>query len=349
MKQRTINKPITLKGTGLHTGNETEMILEPAPPGSGITFFRSDLPNCPMIKAVAENVTDIKRGTTISVGDVRIHTVEHILSAFAGLNIFNVNARVRGNEPPALDGSSRLLVEEIMKVGICEYEEEQPCFVADKFYEINQDDRRIMVVPHKDLMVSLTIDYAHPKIMVQHMDYCNSPEAFFKEITGARTFGFMSDYEALKEKGQALGASFDNTIALDQNSILNPDQVRFPDEFVRHKILDILGDLCLLGRPLLGHVIAFKTGHAHNVMLVRKLRETLLQEQHKVCLDINEIKKILPHRYPFLMVDRIIEIQAGKRATGIKNVTINEAFFNGHYPVRPVMPGVLIVEALAQV
>lgn len=348
MKQKTIKEPIKLSGKGLHTGNLTEVIFEPAPPDSGVKFIRMDLPGQPEIKALVENVIDIERGTTLGCGEVKVHTVEHVLSAFAGMNIYNVNVKISGNEPPALDGSSRPFVEAILKSGIHESDVEQPVFKVEKFYEVTKNDKKILIIPHKSLRVSFTIDYPHPKITVQHVDFESSEAGFIEEINGARTFGFVSDYDELKKKGQALGASLENTVALSEDKILNPD-LRYPDEFVRHKVLDVLGDLYLLGLPIIGHVIAFKTGHAHNVQLVKQLRTDLLGRKNMVNWNINDIKKILPHRFPFLLIDRIIEIVDGKKAVGIKNVTANESFFNGHFPQQPVMPGVLIIEAMAQV
>lgn len=348
MKQKTIAKPFKLSGIGIHTGNYCEIQFEPAPAGKGVVFIREDLEEKTEIPAKIENAVDVARGTILGMGNARVHTVEHVLSALAGLGIYNAIIRVNSNEPPALDGSSKPYVEAIKKAGIKELDEEQDFYKVKKVFSINKNDKKIILTPGNGQMISFTIEYDHPKIMTQSINIDINPDVFCNEIMGARTFGFFSDYEKLKENGHALGASLENTVALDHDKVMN-SALRYDDEFVRHKVLDVLGDIFLLGKPVKGHIIAFKTGHMENIELMRIVQKDILEEKSAVDWRIDKIKKILPHRYPFLLVDRIVEIVEGKSARGYKNITSNDSFFNGHFPQRPVMPGVLITEALAQV
>jgi len=348
MNQKTIAKSFTLVGKGIHTGNECEVTFELAPIDHGVLFIREDLEGKPGIEAIIENAVDVARGTILGIGDAKIHTVEHVLSALAGLGIYNIIIKIKGNEPPALDGSSKPYVDAILKAGIKELDKEQEFYKVEKVFTISDKDKKILLVPANTQRVSFTIEYDHPIINTQYINTDINPDVFCKEIMSARTFGFVSDYDRLKEKGQALGASLENTVALDKEKVIN-DELRYDDEFVRHKVLDVLGDLFLLGKPIKGHIIAFKTGHLENIKLVKKVKDEIIKDNSKVDWRIDKIKEILPHRHPFLLVDRIIEIVEGKKAVGYKNVTVNDSFFNGHFPQRPVMPGVLITEALAQV
>lgn len=348
MKQRTVKQPVMFEGKGLHKGQNSKLIFKPSPPNNGVRFIMMDLPDKPVIEANVENVIDVKRGTILGYNGIKIYTVEHIFSALSGLGIYNLDIEMYGNEPPALDGSSKPFAEGILKAGIKELDTEQKEIKISKYLEVIKGDKKISVIPHNNYRISFTIDYDHPFINRQSIDIEITPEIFKKEIMGARTFGFMSDYETLKKAGQALGANLENTIALEKDNILNSD-LRFKDEFVRHKVLDVMGDFFLLGGPLKGHIIGYKTGHLHNIELIKKIHTELKNQKYEINWDILKIKKILPHRYPFLLVDKIVLIEPGKRAVGIKNVSINEYFFNGHFPQQPIMPGVLIIEALAQV
>ncbi|MFA7578112.1 MAG: UDP-3-O-acyl-N-acetylglucosamine deacetylase, partial [Candidatus Muiribacteriota bacterium] len=335
---------------GVHTGNMVEANLKPAKADNGIRFIRKDIEPEVAIKADINNVSDVLRGTALKSGDVEIFTVEHVLAACAGLGIYNMDIELSSNEFPVGDGSSKLMVELIEKVGIVELDEEQPCFEVKDIVEVCSDDTYIIIKPCKDFKVSFTINYDHPMIKSQYLELVVDENSFKNEIMFARTFGFYRDYEKLKNQKKAGGSSLENTVGLDETSVLNKEGLRAEDEFVRHKILDLIGDFSLLGMPLKAHVIAVKGGHALNVNAVNKLKEQYKNyKMMEISYDIDEIKKIIPHRYPFLLVDKIIGVIEGERAIGIKNVTMNEEFFQGHFPVKPVMPGVLIIEALAQV
>jgi len=350
MKQKTLGNEVRVSGIGVHTGNNIEAILKPAKAGSGITFVRKDMEADIRIKADIDNVDDVVRGTALKSDGFEVYTVEHILAACAGLGIFNVDIEINSNEFPVADGSSEQFVKLIREAGIKELDEEQEVFEIRETISVADEDTVIIIKPHDEFKISFTIDYDHPVIGSQYLSLPVNEETFTNEIMFARTFGFYRDYEKLKSQRKAAGSSLENTIGLDEEKVLNEDGLRVPDEFVRHKILDIIGDLSLLGMPIKGHVIAVKVGHALNVEATRRLRKDYIEfRMRQNTFDIDDIKKILPHRYPFLLVDRIIGMEDGKRAIGIKNVTVNEEFFNGHFPVRPVMPGVLITEALAQV
>ncbi|PLX18727.1 MAG: 3-hydroxyacyl-[acyl-carrier-protein] dehydratase FabZ [Candidatus Muiribacterium halophilum] len=350
MKQKTLGNEVRISGIGVHTGNNIEAILKPAKAGSGITFVRKDLDPCIRIKADIDNVDDVIRGTALKSEGFEVYTVEHVLAACAGLGIFNVDIEINSNEFPVADGSSKHFVELIREAGIKELDEEQEVFDVTETISVVKDDTVIIIKPHNEFKISFTIDYDHPVIGSQYLSIPINEKTFTEEIMFARTFGFYRDYEKLKSQSKAAGSSLENTIGLDDQQVLNEDGLRAPNEFVRHKILDMIGDLSLMGMPIRGHVVAVKVGHALNVEAARLLRKAYKKfKMSQNTFNINDIKKILPHRYPFLLVDRIVGIEDGKKAIGLKNVTVNEEFFNGHFPSRPVMPGVLIIEALAQV
>lgn len=349
----------------MHTGNLTTITFKPAPPESGITFYRTDLPGRPEIRADIDHVVDVSRGTTIGINGVRIGTVEHVLAAICGLGIDNMDIELDGNETPNGDGSSLPFIHTLKKARVVEQEAERKYIKIVEPMYYRHGDVTLSVLPAEELRVTLTASYDHIAIGTQYASFTITPEVFEKEIAPARTFCFLREVKMLQEQGLIKGGSLENAVVIGDEAILN-DDLRYPDEPVRHKVLDLLGDMFLLGRPLKGHVVAVKPGHARNVAFSRQIKRRLLnghakprlreaetkmpeKPKHAKTLDVNVIMKVLPHRYPFLLVDRILAYEPNKRVVGIKNVTVNEPFFQGHWPGFPVMPGVLIIEVMAQV
>ena len=363
-KQKTIQNEVILSGVGLHTANKVSITLKPAPAGSGVKFIRTDLPERPEIKAVADNVVSLApspRRTSIGQKNLQLHTVEHLLSALSGLGIDNVIIEMNNEEAPGMDGSGLNFVEAIKNAGIKEQELERQVFSIKDPIFIEDGSSSIMVLPGSEFKVSYTLDYNHQYLKTEYFEINITADSFCKEIAPARTFCLEEEAQALQKQGVGLGANFDNTLVVGKEGVIK-NKLRFENEFVRHKILDLIGDLYLLGCPIRGHVIAIRSGHSLNMKLAKKIQQQ--REKYSQAgiansvqyvpadnqpIDINEIKKILPHREPFLFVDRILSLEKGKKAVGIKNVTINDYFFKGHFPAKPVMPGVLIVEAMAQV
>lgn len=363
-KQRTIAKNATLSGVGLHTGSVCTATFKPAPPNSGIVFYRIDLPGKPAIPANVDNVVDVSRGTTIATGDARVHTVEHALSAMVGLGIDNLIVELDNDEIPNGDGSALPALLPLKEAGIVEQDAEREYITVDHPVYYRQDDVTLSILPSDELRVSMTIAYDHVAIGTQYASFVVNEESFEKEIAPARTFCFLREVKMLQDAGLIKGGSLESAIVIGDDAILNED-LRFSDEFVRHKILDLIGDMYLLGRPIKGHIVGVKGGHEKNVLFSKQIKKVYANgngrpprplKDYKVsgtrpapALDVNKIMKILPHRYPFLLVDRILTFEPFKSVTGIKNVTVNEPFFQGHWPDVPVMPGVLIIEAMAQV
>ncbi len=350
--QRTIARETSYEGIGLHTGLNVKITFLPAPVNHGVVFVRTDVEEKPVITATIENVTDVFRGTTIGCGEFKIHTVEHVLCALAGLGISNILIMINAKEPPAVDGSAFTFVKLLEESGIVEQNEKTNQFSIGEPMQINEGAKQLIALPCDTFKISFTIDYDNPVIGTQYAQFEINEGTFKKEIMSARTFGFTQEVEELRKQGLALGGDLTNAIVVGDNGILN-ENLRYEDEFVRHKILDLVGDLFLTGLSLKGHFVAIKSGHALNVKLASLIKKKYMEQKQAVktpaTLNIMQIIKIMPHRYPFLLVDKITEIRDGKGAVGVKNVTINEHFFTGHFPVQPVMPGVLIVEALAQV
>ncbi len=357
--QKTIAKPVSYSGIALHTGNRAKITFKPAPANYGVVFIRTDLNPPVTIKADIAHVVSTARGTNLGVGDVRVHTVEHVLASLMGFGVDNLIIEMDANEPPVGDGSALPFVGMLKEAGIVEQNVARDfCFFREPvwFYD---DAGTLIELPANELRFSCTIDFNHPKLQSQYLSLLITPEIFEKEIAPARTFCFYHEVQALQDKGLIKGGSLDNAVVVGDDAIFSKEDLRFPNEFVRHKMLDIMGDLFLLGRPFKAHIIAVKSGHELNVKLGRQLWPAVQKRVAaapvaqsaaaiETYLDIHRIKQILPHRYPFLLVDRILETDNEKRIVGLKNLTANEEFFNGHFPNMPVMPGVLQLEAMAQ-
>jgi UDP-3-O-[3-hydroxymyristoyl] N-acetylglucosamine deacetylase/3-hydroxyacyl-[acyl-carrier-protein] dehydratase len=325
------------------------MALHPAPAGTGIVFRRLDMAHAPEIAATVENVVEVERGTVIARDDVRVRTVEHVLAAAMGLGIDNLVIELDGEEPPAGDGSAEPFRRLIQEAGIEVQDAEASVWECSTPFVLEEGASRYAVCPDDRFVVSATIEFPHPLIKRQHASHAIAPEGFGVEVAPARTFGFYEDAEKLRATGLARGAGLDNTVVLTAEGLYEGVELRYPDEFVRHKILDILGDLALLGQRLKAQIVAERPGHRGNIALARAIAERARRQKTAQRIDIAQIFRILPHRYPFLLVDRVTEYERANRIVGIKNVTINEPFFVGHFPGLPIMPGVLIIEAMAQV
>ncbi|MEA1963876.1 MAG: bifunctional UDP-3-O-[3-hydroxymyristoyl] N-acetylglucosamine deacetylase/3-hydroxyacyl-ACP dehydratase [Candidatus Aerophobetes bacterium] len=344
--QKTIKNSISYKGIGLHTGKEVTLTFQPAPPYQGVVFVREDLPNSPKVEARVNKAVSNTRGTAIGKGEVKVCTIEHILAALSGLGIDNINIKMNGEEIPAGDGSALPFVRLIQEAEVMEQSIPRDFFKVEKPLWIEEGDRRLIVLPDDNLRISYTVDFPRSPLKSQFAEFTITEETFIQEIAPSRTFGFMEEIEELRKKNLVQGGSLENAVVIDEKGVINKEGLRFLNEPVRHKILDLIGDLYLLGRPIKAHILAVKSGHLFNVKLVQRLEE--LKNVEKVSLDIRAIERILPHRYPFLLVDKILEL-GKKEIVGVKNFTVNEPFFGGHFPGHPIVPGALIIEAMAQV
>lgn len=359
-KQRTLAKSASLSGPALHTGNNVTLTLHPAAENTGYVFRRTDLKDEPTIRAIVDNVKHVERATTIGEGNIKVQTVEHVLSALRGMGVDNAVIAMDSNEPPICDGSSAPYVDLITKAGIVEQSSRRDYFEVRTPVWVRSEDGGVAVaLPCDGFEVSCT-NVTHTGFHTQFARFRMKAGSYEKEVAPARTFVFYEEVAPLMEKGLIKGGSLENAVVIRGETILTREPARFPNEFARHKVLDIMGDLALFSKPLRAHVVAVRTGHALNVELSRALmRELKFRDAQRfpvehiprgeTGLDIHEIMQILPHRYPFVMVDRIVRFEGDTKAVGLKNITINEPFFQGHFPGHPVMPGVLQIEAMAQV
>jgi UDP-3-O-[3-hydroxymyristoyl] N-acetylglucosamine deacetylase/3-hydroxyacyl-[acyl-carrier-protein] dehydratase len=382
-KQHTLSQSINISGTGLHTGILVDMTLHPANPGFGIQFQRVDLPNQPVIKADCDLVTDTSRGTTLQVGDAKVSTVEHILAALVGLGVDNLLIELNGPEIPIMDGSSTPFIEAIEKVGVLEQDAAKAWYSIDENIFHYDEDKRVEMValPALDYQITTLIDFNSPVLGTQHAAL-KTIKDFKSEIGPCRTFCFLHELETLLEHDLIKGGDINNAIVVVDKPVtdeemgrlakvfkrdkievksegyLNNLELRFPNEPARHKLLDVVGDLALIGYPIKARIIANRPGHSSNVEFAKKIKQYIKKNKNikdvpvydpsaTPVYTLEQIEKTLPHRHPFLLVDKIIEL-TDTSIVGVKNVTFNEWFFPGHFPGNPVMPGVLQIEALAQ-
>ena len=369
LNQQTLKNSASFSGIGLHSGNRVNMTIQPAPANSGVRFRRVDLDGRPEIEALVENVVDTQRSTTLGKGNVKIHTVEHVLAALAGYGIDNAVIELDANEPPIADGSSREFCKILQAAGFVTYPEKREFFTPTEPIEVRLGESVMTLFPDEQFKISCTSADKQGRF-TQFYSTEVTPQTWEKELAHARTFCFYEEIEYLYKNGLIKGGSLENAVVIRDDAVLTTEPLRYREEFVRHKMLDIVGDLSLLGKPIRGHVNAVRPGHAANAELVKKIIEQIKKPARAQqtfapppsaakdaptpvaeadgAMDIEAIMKILPHRPPFLLVDRIAKID-GNIIIGVKNVTMNEPHFAGHFPGHPIMPGVLQLEAMAQV
>lgn len=380
-KQRTLKEKISFSGIGLHTGAKVNMTIHPAPVNQWFVFKRTDVEGSPTVTADVANVIDTSRGTVLQQNGVKVHTTEHVLSALVGMGIDNAIIEIDGPEIPILDGSAQLFVAEIEKVGYVEQNLNKNYFVVEEAIEYSSEEKNVELaaLPFNDYRLTVMVDYNSKVIASQHAILHNL-ENYKEKISPCRTFVFVHEIEQLFKNGLIKGGDLNNAIVISEDGvneeraaylsnllskeniqasepgILNKEPLKFNNEPARHKLLDLIGDLALVGRPLKAHILAARPGHAANVALAKAIKKTIEQTNENLpqydadaepVFNVNEIAKFLPHRYPFQLVDKIVSLD-GTSVVGIKNVTINEPHFTGHFPDNPVFPGVLMLEAIAQ-
>jgi UDP-3-O-[3-hydroxymyristoyl] N-acetylglucosamine deacetylase/3-hydroxyacyl-[acyl-carrier-protein] dehydratase len=384
-QQRTIKRPVSISGVGLHTGSTTRMTFLPAGENTGIRFRRADLGGSPEVPALVDHVVDISRGTTIGIGEARIHTVEHVLAAVVGLQIDNIIIELDAHEPPVGDGSAKPFVEVLLDAGLEKQNAARDFLIIDQPVRYRNDEKGVDIValPTDDYRITVMVDYHNPALGSQHTGLFDLEKEFITEFAPCRTFCFLHEVEDLHDRGLIRGGNLDNAIVivdrdldsrelkrlagklgikeaiiLGANGVLNNRPLLFPNEPARHKLLDMIGDLALIGAPIKAQILAARPGHASNIEFARKIRKLYQQKklvrmyQHVrkegIVFDSNAILRILPHRYPFLLVDKIVDFRMDESIVGVKNLTNNEPFFQGHFPGHPIFPGVLILEGMAQ-
>ena len=368
MKEQTLASEASISGKSLHTGNPVNMTIKPADAGTGFLFCRSDLEGKPSVKADVSFVTDLLRQTTIEDGDAVFHTIEHILSALRGCGVDNAIVELDASEPPICDGSARPFVELIQEAGLVEQDREREFIELADSVAVSSGKSSMIALPYDGFKITCT-SADDRGLHSQHLSLEIDPETYAEDISKSRTFVVYEDIEELLRQGKVRGGSLDSAIVLKGDKILSKEPLRYADEMVRHKMLDIIGDLTLLGKPLKAHIVAALPGHRLNAELTKAIRmkqstQKLVKKEvppplptdapevpdlTQVDMDVRKLIEVLPHRYPFIMLDRIVEVSEDcDKLWAIKNVTINEPFFQGHFPGRPVMPGVLQLEAMAQ-
>ncbi len=357
-RQRTLARPVTVRGKGLMLGADAIITIQPAPPHSGISFVRTDLNPPVRIPATADHVAPRPRRTTLKSGDVTIDTVEHCLSAIAGLRIDNATIEINGPELPCGDGSAALFAEPMLEAGIVEQDAPRKVFKIREPIVIEEPDGMIAAMPYdaEGMRVVYDLDYGPRGHRIRHQTFSyNIAEGnYIGDIAPARTYSLREEAEQLQAAGLCKHLTPRDILVIGDDGMPIDNAYRFDDEPVRHKVLDVIGDLSMIGAPIQGRILAVRSGHGLNRKLALRIREQMLAADLRKTvvdgrvMDIRAIQKLMPHRYPMLLVDRVVEIDGAKRAVGIKNVTINEPFFQGHYPGTPIMPGVLLVEAMAQ-
>lgn len=345
--QHTLRDTIAIGGRGLHTGASARVVLRPAPPDAGVSFRRSDLEGAAPIPARPSAVRSVEWETALGAGEATVRTVEHLLAALHALDIDNAEIEVDGPELPALDGSAGEWCDRILACGVETQDAPARVLEIREPIHVERAGARYAVLPYDGYRVTGRIRFEHAAIGDQFASVEVEPDTFRDEVGRARTFGLAAWERELKGRGLALGATPENTLIIGDGGLEEGSKLRYPDEFVRHKILDLIGDLALVGARLRCHVVAERPGHRGNIVVAKRLRERL-DPTDAAGFDIQTILEYIPHRYPMLLVDRVLDFEEGERIVGVKNVTINEPFFNGHFPGHPIMPGVLIVEALAQ-
>lgn len=349
--QKTIVKEVSYSGVGLHSGKLCRVNFKPAGINSGIKFVRVDLENKPVIEVNTDNILGVQRGTAIGKDSVKVESVEHILAALSGLGIDNLLIEANNVELPVSDGSALPFVEKIKEAGIVNQPAVRQYYQFPQPVQFITEGVEIYAFPAEEFKITAVIDYNHPVLKSQYATFTISRDIFIGEIAPARTYCFDYEIEFLRKKGLARGGTLENTIIIGENKIHNPEILHFPDEFIRHKILDLIGDLYLVSHPIKAHIMAIKTGHKSNIKFAKFLSSRAVlspSERREGVLNSTGIQEIIPHRPPFLLVDEIIKLQPGKSAAGIKTVRANEFWTAAHFPGHPIMPGVLIIEALAQ-